>query len=149
MLVTDQYSSVNCYKKLGDNIQDVGQAILESYSRVLEGLAFTIISKIEDVFHADSQAQNPTAEKKREWCLVSPSKGNNSADGPISMTLSDFMGWNFDQADSELKKDQADETSDLGKHMTKVSNISSTPKKLSYIEKLENLGGMRSPTERH
>ncbi|XP_030533575.1 rop guanine nucleotide exchange factor 3-like [Rhodamnia argentea] len=33
--------------------QDVGQAILESYSRVLEGLAFNIVARIEDVLNAD------------------------------------------------------------------------------------------------
>ncbi|XVF33328.1 hypothetical protein REPUB_Repub17cG0158900 [Reevesia pubescens] len=33
--------------------RDVGQAILESYSRVLEGLAFNIVSWIEDVFFVD------------------------------------------------------------------------------------------------
>ncbi|CAM8986284.1 unnamed protein product [Rhodiola kirilowii] len=128
--------------------KDVGQAILESYSRILESLAFKVISRIEDVQHADSLAQNPSGEEKRDRCLVSPIKGedHNLPDGPISMTLSDFMGWNFDQADTEQKKDSAD---DLNKHMTKVSNISTTPKKVSYIEKLENLGGMRSPTERH
>ncbi|KAL9665652.1 hypothetical protein QQ045_021073 [Rhodiola kirilowii] len=131
-----------------NRIRDVGQAILESYSRILESLAFKVISRIEDVQHADSLAQNPSGEEKRDRCLVSPIKGedHNLPDGPISMTLSDFMGWNFDQADTEQKKDSAD---DLSKHMTKVSNISTTPKKVPYIEKLENLGGMRSPTERH
>lgn len=34
-------------------LQDVGQAILESYSRVLEGLAFNIVSWIEDVLFVD------------------------------------------------------------------------------------------------
>ncbi|KAK8695128.1 hypothetical protein V6N13_000302 [Hibiscus sabdariffa] len=34
--------------------QDVGLAILESYSRVLESLAFSVMSRIEDVLHADS-----------------------------------------------------------------------------------------------
>ncbi|MBA0617348.1 hypothetical protein Godav_026805 [Gossypium davidsonii] len=33
--------------------RDVGQAILESYSRVLEGLAFNIVAWIEDVFFVD------------------------------------------------------------------------------------------------
>ncbi|KAI5564578.1 hypothetical protein BDE02_14G068600 [Populus trichocarpa] len=33
--------------------QDVGQAILESYSRVLEGLAFNIVAWIEDVLFVD------------------------------------------------------------------------------------------------
>ena len=34
-------------------LQDVGQAILESYSRVLEGLAFNIVAWIEDVLFVD------------------------------------------------------------------------------------------------
>ncbi|XP_078448209.1 rho guanyl-nucleotide exchange factor 1 [Wolffia australiana] len=34
--------------------KDVGQAILESYSRVLESLAFNIVARIDDVFHADN-----------------------------------------------------------------------------------------------
>lgn len=34
-------------------MQDVGQSILESYSRVLESLAFTIIARIDDVLYAD------------------------------------------------------------------------------------------------
>jgi hypothetical protein len=34
-------------------LQDVGKAILESYSRVLEGLAFNIVAWIEDVLHVD------------------------------------------------------------------------------------------------
>ncbi|PIA49394.1 hypothetical protein AQUCO_01300304v1 [Aquilegia coerulea] len=39
--------------KIQDN-KDVGQAILESYSRVLEGLAFNIVAWIEDVLYVDS-----------------------------------------------------------------------------------------------
>lgn len=33
--------------------QDVGKAVLESYSRVLEGLAFNIVSWIDDVLYVD------------------------------------------------------------------------------------------------
>nr|CAD1835139.1 unnamed protein product [Ananas comosus var. bracteatus] len=38
--------------------KDVGQAILESYSRVLESLAFNIVSWIDDVLFADKSARN-------------------------------------------------------------------------------------------
>nr|XP_004510787.1 rop guanine nucleotide exchange factor 3-like [Cicer arietinum] len=38
--------------------QDVGKAILESYSRVLEGLAFNIVAWIEDVICADKSMRN-------------------------------------------------------------------------------------------
>ncbi|KAJ7562364.1 hypothetical protein O6H91_03G066300 [Diphasiastrum complanatum] len=36
--------------------RDVGQSILESYSRVLESLAFNILSRIDDVLHADQSS---------------------------------------------------------------------------------------------
>ncbi|GMH00517.1 hypothetical protein Nepgr_002356 [Nepenthes gracilis] len=38
--------------------KDVGQAILESYSRVLEGLAFNVVAWIEDVLAADKLMKN-------------------------------------------------------------------------------------------
>jgi len=39
-------------------LQDVGKAVLESYSRVLEGLAFNIVAWIEDVLHVDKSMKN-------------------------------------------------------------------------------------------
>jgi len=39
------------------NLQDVGQAILESYSRVLESLAYNIVTCIDDVLFADEAAK--------------------------------------------------------------------------------------------
>ncbi|XP_077228931.1 rho guanine nucleotide exchange factor 8-like [Tasmannia lanceolata] len=145
--------------------KDVGQSVLESYSRILESLAFTVISRIEDVLYADSLTQNPSLpESNRPYSLSdSPVKGPvkfpnsgeeieklNQMDGPISMTLSDFMGWHLDQ-DAD-KKDSGNledmPGSDDGKFKSKPPNIV-TNKKFSYIEKLENLGGLRSPTARH
>ncbi|KAM7511984.1 hypothetical protein LguiB_010859 [Lonicera macranthoides] len=38
--------------------RDVGQAILESYSRVLEGLAFNIVAWVEDVLYVDKSTRN-------------------------------------------------------------------------------------------
>ncbi|KAJ9188334.1 hypothetical protein P3X46_003700 [Hevea brasiliensis] len=38
--------------------RDVGQAILESYSRVLEGLAFNMVAWIEDVLFVDKSVRN-------------------------------------------------------------------------------------------
>ncbi|XP_057472716.1 rop guanine nucleotide exchange factor 12-like [Actinidia eriantha] len=101
-----------------ENNRDVGHAVLESYSRILESLAFTVLSRIEDVLHADSLAQNPLlGEPKkhllRETSLVSrveefPNSKElerlNSAETPTSMTLSDFMGWTE-------KKDTTDDLS--------------------------------------
>jgi len=42
-------------------MQDVGQSILESYSRVLESLAFTIIARIDDVLYADDLVRRSIA----------------------------------------------------------------------------------------
>ncbi|KAH1155800.1 hypothetical protein GLYMA_18G232800v4 [Glycine max] len=38
--------------------RDVGKAVLESYSRVLEGLAFNIVAWIEDVLYVDKSMRN-------------------------------------------------------------------------------------------
>ncbi|KAK2971179.1 hypothetical protein RJ640_008603 [Escallonia rubra] len=144
--------------------RDVGHAVLESYSRILESLAFTVISRIEDVLHADSVAQNPSSgEPKRPHLRDSAVTASgrfpnareelerlNSSKTPGSMTLLDFMGWNLDQGENEANKDTKEEFSNDAdaKHLSKPPNIV-TNKRISYIEKLENLGGLRSPTARH
>lgn len=145
----------------------MGQAILESYSRIIESLAFTVMSRIEDVLHADSVAQNPSAgEQKRfppkETSPVPPLEKFTSAkeeieklssvETPTSMTLSDFMGWTLGEGESiDAKKETKEELpkdSDT-KLSSKPPNIVTNTKKISYIERLENLGGSRSPTARH
>ncbi|WOH09479.1 hypothetical protein DCAR_0728936 [Daucus carota subsp. sativus] len=50
-------SKIQCNK-------DVGQAILESYSRVLEGLAFNIVAWIEDVLFMDKSTKNLVVESR-------------------------------------------------------------------------------------
>ncbi|CAI9753801.1 unnamed protein product [Fraxinus pennsylvanica] len=135
--------------------RDVGQAILESYSRIIESLAFTVLSRIEDVMQADSLAQNPSNGEQKRYPLKDPSpitvkfpnpneelEKTNSDETPTSMTLLDFMGWNLDQGESDANKDVD------AKVPSKQANIV-TNKKFSYIERLENLGCTRSPTARH
>lgn len=46
--------------------KDVGQAILESYSRVLEGLAFNIVAWIEDVLYEDRMMTSLALKKASE-----------------------------------------------------------------------------------
>ncbi|XP_043697332.1 rho guanine nucleotide exchange factor 8-like, partial [Telopea speciosissima] len=148
--------------------RDVGQSVLESYSRILESLAFTVMSRIEDVLYADSLAKDPSlAESKRKLSVeslpvVEPVKFSgpgeesellNSAETPTSMTLSDFMGWHLDQGEIDQKKDSSENLEenckdDDEKSASKLANIV-TNKQTTYIEKLENLGGVRSPTARH
>ncbi|KAF5726878.1 hypothetical protein HS088_TW22G00563 [Tripterygium wilfordii] len=140
--------------------RDVGQAILESYSRILESLAYTVTSRIEDVLYADYVTQNPSKVscKRNRFRDLPPSSPplpdksppredieNDNSETPTSnsKTLSDFMGWNLDQGEAEMKKEPF--ADDLCKDGEKLGEIV-TNKKVSY---LENLGGLRSPTARH
>lgn len=145
--------------------KDVGYAILESYSRVIESLASTVMSRIEDVLHADFITRNQPSVGKASASLlgVSPPtsvhiKSKNSDDDdsdgtPTSRTLSDFMGWDLAQEDADnnkknsLKKEtRFKEIGDHNKLMSKPANINT--KRFSYLEKLENFS-LRSPTARH
>ncbi|XP_022956262.1 rop guanine nucleotide exchange factor 12 [Cucurbita moschata] len=137
--------------------RDVGQAVLESYSRILESLAFTVMSRIEDVLDADYMAQNPSqvSSKKnstRETVVSSGEEPQSAADTPTSMTLLDFMNWGPDIADNEVKKESPTEnaenvfTETEPRPVQKLQNIATNNKLVSY---LENIGGTKSPTARH
>lgn len=136
-------------------LQDVGHAVLESYSRILESLAFTVMSRIEDVLHADGLTQNPSQIATRRKPTSEPpmeklEELNNGPETPASMTLLDFMGWGQDQNETEMKKESFGNSDDLNldsdlKQGNKAGNIV-TNKKVSY---LENLSAVRSPTARH
>lgn len=146
------------------DLQDVGQAVLESYSRILESLAFTVMSRIEDVLYADYQTQNPTqtSSKKNPPRETPVSSGadkfspgeepQNAAETPTSMTLLDFMNWGPDISDNEVKKESPTGNSETlppeneVKHVHKLQNIVTNNKLVSY---LENIGGLKSPTARH
>lgn len=130
----------------------MGQAVLESYSRILESLAFTVLSRIDDVLHADFLTQTPQARKSLSRnSIPKPEKSPTpKEEGTETMTLSDFMGWNNDQGDSDAKKDPFADTDDFDKDIDsgkpqKLPDVV-TEKKVSY---LETLGAMRSPTSRH
>lgn len=106
----------------------MGYSILESYSRILESLAFTVMSRIEDVLRADSLAQDPGHGNSKK----NPSKTDseqvtgtakslvdtaaeeteklNKLESNGSMTLSDFMEWEMDQ-DTETKEEEEEEES--------------------------------------
>ncbi|KAJ0759709.1 putative Rop guanine nucleotide exchange factor [Helianthus annuus] len=114
------------------------------------------MSRIEDVLHADNLVKNPSSDLKRNSLKDSASRASgkfpnakeelekiNYANAPTSMTLSDFMGWTLEQ-ENESKEDlsNGNETAKLGKQTSATNS-----KKLSYIERLETLGG-RSPSSR-
>ncbi|GAB4852598.1 hypothetical protein Ancab_016812 [Ancistrocladus abbreviatus] len=139
--------------------KDVGHAVLESYSRVLESLASAVMGRIDDVLYADNLARNSSTESNGK---LSPSnfeemsEKTGSDEAPGSMTLMDFMGWNLDQGDDAKKSNSTDDIDECLKDTEKEKiMLSKTPdhpnsnKKVSYLERLENWGGMRSPTARH
>ncbi|CAD5182222.1 unnamed protein product [Musa acuminata subsp. malaccensis] len=100
--------------------KDVGYSILESYSRILESLAFTVMSRIEDVLRADSLAQDPahgklldseqvTGTAKSIVDTAEETEKLNKLESNGSMTLSDFMEWEMDQ-DTETKEEEEEES---------------------------------------
>lgn len=137
-------------------LQDVGHSILESYSRVIESLAFTVMSRIEDVLYADSVSQDATGGSSRRRPSLTDSEPIkpldpkeeieklNKIEANNLMTLQDFMGWQMDQ-NTETKKEKGT-SEDEGKWMRKLPNLVTNKK---FLEKIENLGGLRSPTARH
>jgi len=146
----------------------VGQAILESYSRVIESLAYTVLSRIEDVLYADSVAKNPSlAVSSRRVSLdslpmsaktspnsVDESSHFNSSETPPSMTLSDFMGWTSMKEDLDIKNSNS--TGDLLEYVDEKDEKSATkspscaaPQKSYYLEKLEYLNALKTPIARH
>ncbi|CAN0901562.1 Rho guanine nucleotide exchange factor 8 [Linum grandiflorum] len=138
--------------KISNNM-DVGQAILESYSRIIESLAYTVLSRIEDVLFADTAAQNPPPDPSEKVPAEEETdKLSSSGETPSSMTLSDFMGWSMEKGESttELKKSASSGNIEGLEQQDKGSvKAVATPRKSSYLERLENLSGLRSPTARH
>ncbi|KAK6912060.1 PRONE domain [Dillenia turbinata] len=94
--------------------KEVGQAVLESYSRLVGGLASRVMSRIEDVLYDDSVAQNPSLATKNPMKDVQPVRAPLTFLNPgqemkmvinrESVTLSDFIGWNMYQSENETKK---------------------------------------------
>ncbi|KAL0796699.1 hypothetical protein Bca101_068076 [Brassica carinata] len=130
--------------------RDVGLAILESYSRVLESLAHTVMSRIEDVLYADQLTQEPTkAPSKNRYTVKEAEKPKEerisfSEERLSGTSLSDVMQWG--NKNNEVKKESfygGDKEKPL---LSKVTGIMTTNKKSSY---LDNLGTMRSPTARY
>ncbi|KAL5975933.1 Rho guanine nucleotide exchange factor 8 [Asimina triloba] len=147
--------------------RDVGHSVLESYSRILESLAFTVMSRIDDVLYADSLTRNQSFLEASARTSVSDKPVNspvklpspqeevekpNAVGSPKSMTLSDFMGWN-EEPETEAKSQDSNNLEDMlnfpePKPMKKLAEIV-TQRKMTYIERLETLRGLRSPTARH
>ncbi|KAG6586434.1 Rho guanine nucleotide exchange factor 8, partial [Cucurbita argyrosperma subsp. sororia] len=132
--------------------KDVGQAILESYSRVIESLAFNIMSRIEDVLYADTIARELSIKQSLKNLPVDEEDKSRSNDSEASKTLSEFMGWDVDKDNPNFGSLATEEScwkqqEDID-FMSKPAKIA-TQKRFSYLEKLESLSALRSPTARH
>ncbi|KAI3945227.1 hypothetical protein MKX01_034988 [Papaver californicum] len=138
--------------------QDVGQSILESYSRVLESLAYTVTSRIDDVLYADSLTQNPSLaiSKRIQSMDITPKAQGlvkfpeeeidkvNSTEIPSPMTLLDFIDWSTQSDKTPKKNEEMDNLEEFlndkdGKGMTKPASINVLTKKASYVESLGRL----------
>ncbi|KAL8483716.1 hypothetical protein ACS0TY_026411 [Phlomoides rotata] len=143
--------------------KDVGLSVLESYSRVLETLANTVMNRIQDVLYADSLTQDPSlavatwkpaSNSPTLMSFPSPGGGGgdetDKSDTPTSMTLSDFMGWNFEPPEADIRKNKS--AGNLDSYTIyeedQITSKSGNLNKFSYVDKIE-VGGSRSPTSRH
>lgn len=134
----------------------MGQSILESYSRVLESLAHTVSSRIEDVLYADSMAVNPSMAANSRRLSVGRDSGQNPAgketedlnSSSSSMTLSDFMNW-----PSSNGRDEVRNSEDLEEENYKENEEKSKPSKYkykkNYWDKIEHLYAIKNPLARH
>ncbi|KAL1559077.1 Rop guanine nucleotide exchange factor 12 [Salvia divinorum] len=105
---------------------NVGHAILESYSRIIESLAFTVLSRIDDVMLIDSQARG----------------GDQVTEEDSKTTLLDFMGWEPDTKKDDADADAHADTPPPIKPTTIITNK-------RFLDKLETLSGLKSPSSRH
>ncbi|KAL9993454.1 putative PRONE domain, Rop guanine nucleotide exchange factor [Helianthus debilis subsp. tardiflorus] len=109
--------------------KNVGHAILESYSRVLESLANTVMNRIEDVLYADKVAQDPSLLAKKRTTssrvVLDESNGQVSGQTPTGSpkTLSDFMGWSVEQETTSGASSPQVEDKETEKYQSKSANI--------------------------
>ncbi|XP_062206489.1 rop guanine nucleotide exchange factor 12-like [Phragmites australis] len=128
--------------------KDVGYAILESYSRILESLAFAVMSRIEDVLHADAIAQDPkrTKSRRRPSLMDIPdSLVLDAKDEEAEMAHNNSVQWQDQDLEDSTKHSEGADSS-LAK-LKKVPRVAT--KKFLHIQKIENMaGGLRSFSQR-
>ncbi|KAI5072766.1 hypothetical protein GOP47_0012872 [Adiantum capillus-veneris] len=87
--------------------KDVGQSILESYSRVLESLAFNILSRIDDVLRADDAAKSKPHQSLSRTSSVHKSKDNTHFSG-LSKSASTHVVGSMSPTRSSQNKSMSD-----------------------------------------
>ncbi|XP_006646196.1 rop guanine nucleotide exchange factor 9 [Oryza brachyantha] len=118
--------------------RDVGYAILESYSRTLESLAFAVLSRIEDVLYADAVARDPKRAKSRRRPSIVDIPDVTTMDGALEEEerLSSMDANSVQWQEQELESKGADAN---GGKLRKVHRM--VTKKILHIEKIDNVGG--------
>ncbi|GJN40602.1 hypothetical protein PR202_gb29846 [Eleusine coracana subsp. coracana] len=123
--------------------KDVGYAILESYSRTLESLAFTIMSRIEDVLHANAVSRDPkrTKSRRRPSLVDLPESLHLDA---VATEAAEVVHNNNSVHWQEQDHEDGNGGGSKAKAVPRVPT-----KKMWHIQKLENVGGgLRSFTLR-
>lgn len=119
--------------------QDVGYAILESYSRTLESLAFAVLSRIEDVLHADAVACDPKRTKSR--------RRPTSLESPVHDVTADALRAHPSSTVHWQDQDLEDGEKQPETKLKKVHRVAT--KKFLHIQKIDNVAsGLRSFTHR-
>lgn len=103
------------------------------------------MSRIEDVLYADSLTQ--TSSPARSDMSSNTDEDAARLSTSETPTLSDFMGWDVGSARCNTSDQETHLKSDYEKKTSKPP-FSPTPRKASYLDKLENLNGLRSPDAR-
>lgn len=126
--------------------QDVGQSILESYSRVIESLAYTVLSRIDDVLNADALARNAAVSIEEEKAAMESSSESQS------MTLLDFMNWPSSNGREDVQRNSSADNEEDSKDDNETQTVRKPSKhslKKSYWDKIEMLYAIKSPIVRH
>ncbi|PUZ55385.1 hypothetical protein GQ55_5G208300 [Panicum hallii var. hallii] len=127
--------------------KDVGYAILESYSRTLESLAFAVLSRIEDVLHADAVARDPKRTKSRRMTsLESPVLDAAAAEAEREPHQSTLHWQEQDLEDGE-RPPEAPDAAPSGPKLKKVHRIST--RKFLHTQRLDSMtSGLKSFSHR-
>jgi hypothetical protein len=124
--------------------QDVGYAILESYSRTLESLAFAVLSRIEDVLHADAVARDPKRAKSRRRTSLESPLLDATAEAETAHHHS-AVHWPDQDLEDGDRNPQASEDNGGGK-LKRVHRVAT--KKFLHSQKIDVANGLRSFTQR-
>ncbi|KAL5222472.1 hypothetical protein ABZP36_027185 [Zizania latifolia] len=130
--------------------KDVGYAILESYSRALESLAFAVLSRIEDVLYADAIARDPRRAKSRRMPSLADIPDITVDNADEEETVNSMNGNSARTNNSVHWQEQDLEGKGMDANGSKPQKVPRmVTKKFLHREKIGNVGsGLRSFSQR-